>query len=173
MNTLEIFKSIKTFVFDIDGVLASDTLLILEGGQITRNMNSKDGYALQLAVKRGYRVVIVSGGDSEAVKIRLSRLGVTDIFLKISSKKEKLEEYIQQHNLKPEEVLYMGDDIPDYYCLQMVGLPCCPANAAVEIKEISKYISPIDGGNGCARDVIEKVLKLNGHWGIDVDARRT
>jgi 3-deoxy-D-manno-octulosonate 8-phosphate phosphatase (KDO 8-P phosphatase) len=167
MNILENFKLIKTFVFDIDGVLASDTLLILEGGQLTRNMNSKDGYALQLAVKKGYNVAIVSGGDSEAVKIRLERLGIKDIFLKVASKKEKLVEYVSQKNLRWEEILYMGDDIPDYYCLQMVGLPCCPANAAVDIKQISKYISAIDGGNGCARDVIEKVLKLNGHWDVD------
>jgi 3-deoxy-D-manno-octulosonate 8-phosphate phosphatase (KDO 8-P phosphatase) len=166
VNILAEFKLIKTFVFDIDGVLASDILLILEGGQITRNMNSKDGYALQLAIKKGYKVAIVSGGDSEAVKIRLEKLGIKDIFLKVSSKKEKLAEYISENNLKWQEVLYMGDDIPDYHCLQMVGLPCCPANAAVEIKQISKYISPLDGGGGCARDVIEKVLKLNNHWGV-------
>lgn len=168
MNILADFKLIKTFVFDIDGVLASDTLLILDGGQITRNMNSKDGYALQLAVKKGYNVAVISGGDSEPVKIRLQRLGVKDIFLKVESKKNKLSEYAAQHNLKWNEVLYMGDDIPDYSCLQMVGLPCCPANAAVEIKQISTYISPLDGGGGCVRDVIEKVLKLNGHWDTDV-----
>jgi 3-deoxy-D-manno-octulosonate 8-phosphate phosphatase (KDO 8-P phosphatase) len=167
MNILAEFKLIKTFVFDIDGVLASDTLLVQEGGQLTRNMNSKDGYALQLAIKKGYKVAIVSGGDSDAVKIRLERLGIKDIFLKVPGKKEKLAEYVAQHNLKWDEVLYMGDDIPDYHCLQMVGLPCCPANAAVEIKQISIYISPLDGGSGCARDVIEKVLKLNGHWGVD------
>jgi len=154
-------------VFDIDGVLASDTLMIMDGGQIMRNMNSKDGYALQLAVKKGYNVAIVSGGNSEPVKIRLEKLGIKDIFLKVENKKEKLVEYVMQHDLKWEEVLYMGDDIPDYFCLQMVGLPCCPANAAAEIKQLSKYISPIDGGNGCARDVIEKVLKLNDNWGVD------
>jgi 3-deoxy-D-manno-octulosonate 8-phosphate phosphatase (KDO 8-P phosphatase) len=167
MNILENFKSVKAFVFDIDGVLASDTLLILEGGQITRNMNSKDGHALRMAVKKGYPVAIISGSDSEAVKIRLSKLGVKDIFLQVSSKKDKLAEYILQQGLKWENVLYMGDDIPDYACLQMVGIPCCPANAAIEIKQIAKYISPQDGGNGCARDVIEKVLKLNGHWDLE------
>jgi 3-deoxy-D-manno-octulosonate 8-phosphate phosphatase (KDO 8-P phosphatase) len=167
VNILAIFKSIKTFVFDIDGVLASDTLMIMDGGQIMRNMNSKDGYALQLAVNKGYNIAIVSGGSSEAVKIRLEKLGIKDIFLKVENKKEKLAEYITQNNLKWEEVLYMGDDIPDYFCLQMVGLPCCPANAAAEIKQLSKYISPVDGGNGCARDVIEKVLKLNSNWGVD------
>jgi 3-deoxy-D-manno-octulosonate 8-phosphate phosphatase (KDO 8-P phosphatase) len=164
MNILSDFKSIKTFVFDIDGVLASDTLLIMDGGEITRNMNSKDGYALQLAIKKGYRIAIVSGGNSEAVKVRLERLGIEDIFLKVPNKKEKLAEYVTQNNLQWHEVLYMGDDMPDLQCLQMVGLPCCPANAATEIKQISKYISPLEGGGGCARDVIEKVLKLNNDW---------
>ena len=167
MNILENLKAVKAFVFDIDGVLASDTLLILEGGQLTRNMNSKDGHALRMAVKKGYPVAIISGSDSEAVKIRLSKLGVKDIFLRVNSKKEKLTQYVVQHNLKWENVLYMGDDIPDYSCLQMVGMPCCPANAATEIKQIAKYISPLEGGNGCARDVIEKVLKLNGHWDLE------
>jgi 3-deoxy-D-manno-octulosonate 8-phosphate phosphatase (KDO 8-P phosphatase) len=167
MNILENFKSVKAFVFDIDGVLASDTLLILEGGLITRNMNSKDGHALRIAVKKNYPVAVISGGDSEAVKIRLSKLGIKDIFLQVSSKKEKLAEYVLQNNLQWENVLYMGDDIPDYACLQMVGVPCCPANAAIEIKQISKYISPLNGGDGCVRDVIEKVLKLNGHWDLE------
>lgn len=116
MNILENFKAVKAFVFDIDGVLASDTLLILEGGLITRNMNSKDGHALRMAVRKGYPVAIISGSDSEAVKIRLSKLGVKDIFLEVSSKKEKLAEYILQQGLKWENVLYMGDDIPDYAC---------------------------------------------------------
>jgi len=167
MNILENFKSVKAFVFDIDGVLASDTLLILEGGALTRNMNSKDGHSLRMAVKKGYPVAVISGSDSEAVKIRLSKLGVKDIFLQVADKKQKLQEYISQTGLNPETILYMGDDIPDYSCLKMVGMPCCPANAAIEIKQIAKYISPLDGGNGCVRDVIEKVLKLNGHWDLE------
>ena len=167
MNILEHFKSIKNFIFDVDGVLATDTLLVLEGGELARNMNSKDGYALQLAVKKGYKVVIISGGLSEAVGVRLRRLGITDVFLGIRHKKEKFEEYIAENNIKLEETLFMGDDIPDYTCMQMVGLPCCPADAVSEIKEISKYISPIAGGGGCGRDVIEKVLKLNNHWDLD------
>jgi 3-deoxy-D-manno-octulosonate 8-phosphate phosphatase (KDO 8-P phosphatase) len=167
MNTLQAFKSVKAFVFDIDGVLASDTLLILEGGALTRNMNSKDGHALRMAVRKEYPVAVISGSDSEAVKIRLSKLGVKDIFLQVVDKKQKLQEYISQTGLDPTTVLYMGDDIPDYSSLKMVGMPCCPANAAIEIKQIVKYISPLDGGNGCVRDVIEKVLKLNGHWDLE------
>ena len=167
MNLLEKFKAIKTFVFDVDGVLTDGTLLILNDGQMARQMNIKDGYALQLAIKKGYRVVIISGGTSDAVKERLERLGVQDCFLKIDNKKEKLIEYVTQHQLSWNEVLFMGDDIPDYIPMQLTGLPCCPADAASEIKQISHYISPLNGGKGCARDVIEKVLKLNGHWDTD------
>lgn len=167
MNVLELFKPIKTFIFDVDGVLATDLLLVLQDGEMARNMNSKDGYALQLAVKKGYRVAIISGGVSEAVKIRLERLGVKDVFLGIHDKKKKLLEYVNENNLKLNEIIFMGDDIPDYSCLKIVGLPCCPEDAVQEIKEISKYISPIKGGYGCGRDIIEKVLKLNGDWNLD------
>jgi 3-deoxy-D-manno-octulosonate 8-phosphate phosphatase (KDO 8-P phosphatase) len=161
---LEKFKVIKTFVFDVDGVLTEGSLLILNDGQMARLMNIKDGYALQLAVKKGYRVVIISGGTSGAVKERLERLGIT---LKVDNKKEKLIEYVADNQLNWNEVLFMGDDIPDYVPMQLTGLPCCPADAVAEIKQISLYISPIAGGKGCARDVIEKVLKLNGHWDLD------
>ena len=167
MSSLEKFKSIKTFVFDVDGVLTDGTLLILNDGQMARQMNIKDGYALQLAVKKGYRVVIISGGTSDAVKERLQKLGVTDCFLKIDNKKEKLVEYVAEHELSWNEILFMGDDIPDYIPMQLTGLPCCPSDAVPEIKQISHYISPVEGGKGCARDVIEKVLKLNGHWDLD------
>jgi 3-deoxy-D-manno-octulosonate 8-phosphate phosphatase (KDO 8-P phosphatase) len=167
MNILELFQPITTFVFDVDGVLTDGTLLILNDGQMARTMNIKDGYALQLAVKKGYRVVVISGGTDNAVKDRLNKLGIEDVFLKTANKKAKLIEYVAQHKLKWEEVLFMGDDIPDYIPMQMVDLPCCPADAVAEIKQISKYISPVEGGKGCARDVIEKVLKLNGHWDLD------
>ena len=167
MNILEKFKTIKTFVFDVDGVLTDGSLLLLSDEQQVRIMNIRDGYALQLAVKMGYRVVVISGGTSDAVKVRLDKLGVKDCFLKVDNKKQKLKEYIAVHKLKWDDTLFMGDDIPDYTCMQLAGLPCCPADAAPEIKQISRYISPIAGGKGCARDVIEKVLKLNGHWDLD------
>lgn len=167
MNVLEKFKTITTFIFDVDGVLTDGTLLILNDGQMARTMNIKDGYALQLAVKKGYRVVIISGGTSDAVKERLERLGIKDCFLKVDNKKGKLVEYVTEHKLNWDEILFMGDDIPDYMPMQLTGLPCCPADAAAEIKQISHYISPLEGGKGCARDVIEKVLKLNGHWDLD------
>ncbi len=167
MNVLGKFKAIKTFVFDVDGVLTDGSLLVLNDGQMARTMNIKDGYALQLAVKKGYRVVVISGGTSEAVEMRLNKLGVTDCFLKVDNKRERLIEYVTQYQLKWDEVLFMGDDIPDYISMQLTGLPCCPADAVPEIKQICQYISPFEGGRGCARDVIEKVLKLNGHWDLD------
>ena len=169
MNVLEKFKPIKTFVFDIDGVLTNGNLLILNDGQMARQMNIKDGYALQLAIKKEYRVVIISGGTSDSVKDRLESLGVTDCFLKIENKKEKLIEYVAKHKLNWDEISFMGDDIPDYFPMQLTGLPCCPVDAASEIKQISLYISPLEGGKGCARDIIEKVLKLNGHWDLDIN----
>jgi 3-deoxy-D-manno-octulosonate 8-phosphate phosphatase (KDO 8-P phosphatase) len=169
MSVLEKFKAIKTFVFDVDGVLTEGSLLILNDGQMARLMNIKDGYALQLAIKKGYRVVIISGGTSDAVKERLEKLGVKDCFLKVDNKKKKLIEYAMANQLEWNQVLFMGDDIPDYEPMQLIGLPCCPSDAVAEIKQISQYISPIAGGKGCARDVIEKVLKLNGHWDLDTN----
>ena len=166
MNILELFTPIKTFVFDIDGVLATNLILVMQNDMV-RSMNTRDGYSLQLAVKRGYRIVIISGGKSESVRQRLNGLGITDVYLGIHNKKETLLEYVQKHELKWAEILYMGDDIPDLSPMQLVGLPCCPADAVNEIKNISTYISPLNGGYGCGRDVIEKVLKLNGHWDLD------
>lgn len=165
---LELFKPITTFVFDVDGVLTDGSLLVLNDGQMARTMNIKDGYALQLAIRKGYRVLIISGGTDNAVKARLNKLGVTDVFMSITDKKEVLAAYVIMHRLQWEQVLFMGDDMPDYIAMQMAGLPCCPADAVTEIKQISKYISTVEGGKGCGRDVIEKVLKLNGHWDIDI-----
>jgi 3-deoxy-D-manno-octulosonate 8-phosphate phosphatase (KDO 8-P phosphatase) len=167
MNVLELFKPIKTFVFDVDGVLTNGMLLVLNDGQMARQMNIRDGYALQLAVKKGYRVAVISGGHSPAVKERLGKLGVVDVFMQVEDKVGCLQDYAMQHGLRWDEMLFMGDDIPDYRPMQLTGLPCCPADAATEIKQVSRYISPFVGGSGCARDVIEKVLKLNGHWDLD------
>jgi 3-deoxy-D-manno-octulosonate 8-phosphate phosphatase (KDO 8-P phosphatase) len=171
MNVLELFKSINTFVFDVDGVLTDGTLLVLPDGVMARSMNIKDGYALQLAVKKGYHVVIISGGVSPEVKERLSKLGVTHVFMQVQDKVAVLNEFMQQHNLSKQQVLFMGDDIPDAPALRLVGLPACPADAATDIKEIAQYISTIKGGDGCARDVIEKVMKLQGNWNEDITVR--
>jgi 3-deoxy-D-manno-octulosonate 8-phosphate phosphatase (KDO 8-P phosphatase) len=161
---LERFSKIKCLVFDVDGVLTDGGLLIFDDGQMVRKMNIKDGYALQLAVKKGYYVVVISGGTSEAVKVRLNKLGVMDVFLKVEDKKSLLKDYMDKNKLNKEEVLFMGDDIPDYEVMKDVGLPCCPGDAVPEIKGIATYISAINGGFGCARDVIEKVLKQRNDW---------
>ncbi len=171
MNVLATFKTITTLVFDIDGVLTDGTLLILPAGIMARRMNIKDGYALQLAVKRNYHVAIISGGNSADVEDRLRKLGIKHVFMSVQNKLACLDKFLQDYQLHYEEVLFMGDDIPDVEVMEQVGLPCCPADAVGEIKAISKYISPINGGFGCGRDVVEKVLKVRGDWAEDTTIR--
>ncbi len=158
------FASITTFVFDIDGVLTDGNLIILPDGVMARRMNIKDGYALQLAVKKNYRVVIISGGNSAEVKERLNLLGIENVFMRVSDKKKCLSDFLTASSISNKNVLFMGDDIPDFEVMQFVAVACCPADAAHEIKAISHYISPKRGGQGCARDVIEKVLSLHNQW---------
>lgn len=158
------FKKIKNFVFDVDGVLTDGSLQILSTGELSRATHVKDGYALVHAIAKGYHVAIITGGRSQNVKKRLHDLGIQDVYLGIIDKKETMEEHLLINELKAEETLYMGDDLPDYEALEMVGLPACPADAAPEIKEICSYISFKKGGHGCVREVIEKVLKLRGDW---------
>jgi 3-deoxy-D-manno-octulosonate 8-phosphate phosphatase (KDO 8-P phosphatase) len=164
MNVLALFKPIGVFVFDVDGVMTDGTLQVLGNGELSRQMNIKDGYALQLAVKKGYRVAVISGGKSPGVVKRLQGLGITDIFTGVGGKSEVLDAYLAKYAIPPEKILYMGDDMPDLAAMKRVGLPACPADAVPEIKAICRYISFAVGGRGCVRDVIEKVLKLNGHW---------
>jgi len=166
---LEIFRRITTFVFDVDGVLTDGTLFVFDNGEHMRRMNIKDGYALQLAVKKGYHVAIFSGGISDAVVTRLKKLGITDVFMDVKDKKSGVESYIQQHGVTLNEVLFMGDDIPDFSVMKVVALPCAPCDAVPEIKQIARYISTFPGGKGCVRDVIEKVLKLRDDWEMDVE----
>lgn len=167
MNILANFREIKAFVLDVDGVLTDGMLMLLDDGQMCRRMNIKDGYAIQLAVKKGYHVLVISGGSSDAVKLRLQKLGVSAIHMQVTDKQQLLKRYVASNGLAWNEVLYMGDDIPDLASMKLAGLPCCPADAVAEIRELSAYISPVNGGLGCVRDVIEKVLKLNGHWEHD------
>lgn len=157
-------KKIKGLVFDVDGVLSRETISMYPSGEPMRTVNIKDGYALQLAVKAGFHVAIITGARTEAVKVRYKGLGITDIYVGASIKRDCFEELLTMYDMKPEEVLYMGDDIPDYEVMQMCGLPCCPADAAHEIKDIARYISPICGGEGCGRDVIEQVMRAQGKW---------
>ncbi len=148
----------------MDGVLTDGTLLIDHENKWLRKMNIKDGYALQLAIKCGYRIAILSGSDAPPVSERLFKLGISDVFMQVTDKESILKNYLQENDLNIKETLFMGDDIPDYQCMTIAGFACCPADAAVEIKRISSYISPMRGGYGCVRDVIEKVMKLNNNW---------
>ena len=164
MNVLEVFKEVTTFVFDIDGVMTDSTVLLLENGLQARQMNIKDGLALQMALRNGYKVMVISGGTSEPVIRRLQYLGIEEIHLGLIDKLKFFEGICRQYTLEWKEILYMGDDLPDIPLLEKVGLPCCPEDAVPEVRAVSKYISSRSGGKGCVRDVIEKVLKLNDHW---------
>lgn len=164
MNILELFETIKVFVFDIDGVLTDGMLHVQEDGELLRRMNIKDGYALQLAIKKGYKIWIISGGKTNAAKQRLNKLGIEEVFVAIEDKISLLQSLIEKGGYEKEQLLYMGDDMPDIKAMMLCGLRTCPADAIGEIKSISQYISPYNGGYGCARDVIEKVLKINNDW---------
>lgn len=164
LNVLEYFQSVTTFVFDVDGVLTDGTVLLLENGLQARQMNIKDGLALQMALANGYRVVVVSGAASEPVINRFRYLGIEEVHLGVKDKLKFMQLFLEQKGLNWKEILFMGDDLPDVPVLEKAGLSCCPADAAVDVKKISTYISPAGGGKGCVRDVIEKVLKVNGHW---------
>jgi 3-deoxy-D-manno-octulosonate 8-phosphate phosphatase (KDO 8-P phosphatase) len=167
MNLLEYFKPITTLIFDIDGVLTDGSILVFENGEQVRRMSIKDGYALQLAVKKKYNMVAISGANGVGAGIRLQKLGITHIFLNVADKTKVLDEFLHQHRLDWNETLYMGDDIPDFRPMQKAGMPCAPADAAPEILATARYISPYGGGRGCVRDVIEKLLRLHGNWELD------
>ena len=163
-NTLRDFRQIHTLFFDVDGVMTNGELLITEKGEMLRKMNVKDGFALKRAIQEKFRVLVITGGSSAGTIDRLKALGVTDIISGAHNKLKHYEAFLDQYNLEEEGILYMGDDLPDYEVMRRVGLPCCPHDAAPEIREISKYISPFKGGEGCVRDVLEKVMKLKGVW---------
>ena len=153
-NFKEGLQAVKAFAFDVDGVLSSPEVYLHPTGEIMRSMNTKDGYALQYAVKRGYPIAIITGGNTESVALRFKGLGITDIYLASSYKMDDFKDFIYKYDLKPEEVLYMGDDLPDIEVMKVVGVPCCPADAVDEVKSVAHYISPFKGGKGCVRDVI-------------------
>jgi 3-deoxy-D-manno-octulosonate 8-phosphate phosphatase (KDO 8-P phosphatase) len=160
----EIMNDITTFIFDVDGVLTDSSVFVTSEGEILRTMNIRDGYAMKAAVESGYNVCVISGGSNEGVRVRLKNLGITDIHLGTPDKVKTFKEYCDMYSIKPETVLYMGDDIPDYHVMKLVGLPTCPQDASPEIKNISSYISHVKGGRGAARDVIEQVMKVQGKW---------
>ncbi|MFZ4523444.1 MAG: KdsC family phosphatase [Bacteroidales bacterium] len=163
-NYKEHLKNISTFIFDYDGVLTDGSIITTNEGEAYRVSNVKDGYALQLAHKKGYRVAVISGAKSESMMHRMRALQISDVFLGIEKKLVTYRQYLKDNNLAPDQVLYMGDDIPDYEVMQEAGISACPADAAEEIKSVATYISHFNGGKGCVRDVIEQVLKVQGKW---------
>ncbi|MFL0354596.1 HAD family hydrolase [Xanthomarina sp. GH4-25] len=167
----EYLEHITTLIFDVDGVLTDGTITVTTTGEMLRTMNIKDGYALKTALDKGFNVCIISGGTNEGVRKRLEGLGLTDIYLGAHNKIEQLNDYLNKHQIEVKNVLYMGDDIPDYPVMTLVGLPCCPQDAVQEIKAISKYVSHKNGGKGAVRDVIEQVLKVQGKWHGNFDAK--
>jgi 3-deoxy-D-manno-octulosonate 8-phosphate phosphatase (KDO 8-P phosphatase) len=157
-------NKIKAFIFDVDGVLSSQCIPLSIDGEPMRTVNIRDGYALNLAGRAGYGLAIITGGNSDAVRLRFERLGIKDIYMRASMKIVNYNDYIEKTGYLPEEIVYIGDDIPDYQVMELVGLPVAPADAAPEIKEVAKYISPFKGGEGVARDVISQVMKVQGKW---------
>lgn len=155
---------IKGFAFDVDGVLSPSVIPLGTDGMPVRMVNIKDGYALQLAVKHGYRIAVITGGYSEAVRTRFNALGIKDVYMGVSQKLPVLKRWMADNCLSESEVAYAGDDIPDHDCMLNVGLPVCPNDGAIEIKNISKYISIANGGYGVGREIIEQVMKANGDW---------
>jgi 3-deoxy-D-manno-octulosonate 8-phosphate phosphatase (KDO 8-P phosphatase) len=165
---MENFKTkltrVKTFIFDIDGVLTDGSLILMPDGEQVRTMNIKDGWAMQFAVKKGYKIAIISGCNSAIVKKRFDILGIKDVYLGSGDKMDMYNEFILTYNINPEEILYMGDDMPDYEIMKRIGVPTCPNDSAQEIKDISLYVSDKKGGEGCVRDVIEQVMRVQGKW---------
>lgn len=164
MQFYERLKKITTFCFDVDGVLTNSSLLVADDGKLWRTMNARDGLAMFMAQKAGFNLCIISGGRNEKVAERLKGLGIKEIYLGALNKVEVLKAYVEKQKITYEEILFMGDDLNDYEVIQKVGLAACPANAAVEIKSVAHYISHQNGGEGCARDIIEKTLRLNDKW---------
>jgi 3-deoxy-D-manno-octulosonate 8-phosphate phosphatase (KDO 8-P phosphatase) len=165
-NFKELLRNVKAMAFDVDGVLTDGSLLLMPDGELVRVMNIRDGIVMKIAVKKGYHLCIITGGSNAAVKQRLNRLGITDVYLKTENKWEAMKEFLATYDLKAEEVLYMGDDLVDHEVMTKIGVPVCPKDAVPEIKALSLYVSDKDGGKGCVRDVVEQVMKVQGKWGI-------
>lgn len=158
---------IKALAFDVDGVLSSTTVPLHPSGEPMRTVNIKDGYAIQLAVKKGIRIAIITGGRTEAVRIRFVGLGVTDLYMGSAVKIHDYRAFRDKYGLADDEILYMGDDVPDIEVMRECGLPCCPKDAAPEVKSVARYISHKEGGYGCGRDIVEQFLKVKGLWMAD------
>lgn len=173
MNYKSKLNDIKAVVLDVDGVLTDGSLVLMPDGSMTRTMNTRDGYAMQLAIKQGFPMGIITGGNDDAVKQRMNYLGITDVYMASRHKIDDFNDFLATYDLSADEVIFMGDDMPDYEVMQMVGLPCCPKDAAPEIRQISLYISQKNGGQGCVRDILEQLLKVHGKWTEKTDVSAT
>ena len=164
MSYKQSLKKISTFIFDVDGVLTDSSVILDPSGEMIRSMNTRDGYAMQHAIKKGYNLCIITGGNSPMVKMRLNYLGIKDVYLEVKDKCKIMVDYINKKNINYEEILYMGDDIPDMECMKLAGISACPHDAAVEVSESADYISHINGGKGCVREILEQTMRLHGNW---------
>lgn len=169
-NFKELLRDIKALAFDVDGVLSANFIPMTPDGEPQRTANIKDGYALQYAVKRGYRIAIITGAVCKSIEVRYRKLGIEDIYTGSSDKITDYENFKDKYGLKDCQVMYMGDDLPDLPVLHKAGISCCPADAAVEVLDIADYISPYEGGKGCARDIIEQIMKSQDKWASDEQA---
>jgi len=170
-NYKALLPNITTFIFDVDGVLTNGKVLITSQGEMYREMDTKDGYALKCALVQGYKVCIISGGTNEGVRNRLKALGIYDIYLGAHHKQEPFQDLIDSYELKPEEILYMGDDVPDIVVMEQVAVAACPNDAVSDVKEIANYISHKKGGEGCVREIIEQTLRVQGKWLTNIGAK--
>ncbi len=170
-NYKALLPNITTFIFDVDGVLTNGKVLITSQGEMYREMDTKDGYALKCALVQGYRVCIISGGTNEGVRNRLKALGIYDIYLGAHHKQEPFQDLMDSYDLKPEEILYMGDDVPDIVVMEQVAVAACPNDAVSDVKEIANYVSHKKGGEGCVREIIEQTLRVQGKWLTNVGAK--
>jgi len=169
-NYKHLLPKIKTFIFDVDGVLTDGKILINSDGELLRSFDTKDGYAMKCALVKGFKIAIITGGRNEAVRERFRELGVIDIYLGAHHKLDAYQDLMDNYDLNPEEILYIGDDIPDIPVMEKVGLGCCPADAASDVKAMADYVSHKKGGEGCVRELIEQVLRVQGKWSLDIGA---
>ena len=169
-NYKSLLPKIKTFIFDVDGVLTDGKVLLTSEGDMLRSLDTKDGYAIKCALIQGYKIVIISGGINEGIRERFKALGVYDIYLGAHHKLDSFQDLVDNYRLNPEEILYVGDDLPDIPVMKKVGVSCCPADAVSDVKTIVNYISHKNGGQGCVREIIEQVLRVQGKWSLDIGA---
>ena len=169
-NYKNLLPSIKTFIFDVDGVLTDGKILITNEGELLRSFDTKDGYAIKCALVQGYKIVVISGGRNQGVEERFKELGVFDIYMGIHYKLDAFQDLLDNYDLDPETILYVGDDVPDIPVMEKVGLGCCPADAVSDVKNMADYVSHKNGGEGCVREIIEQVLRVQGKWRLDIGA---